>query len=138
MTKYTYILILATDVYGQAPFVCLQCSKYIVIGVVVVAITEFFLIKGVSVGLCDGILRQKNDHGVRGAPTVVCRKSVVESQRAVRPDNLGYAIHDALVRHLPRDWIRSLGHEPALDQIERHGKEGGRETGTQRRQDARR
>lgn len=98
----------------------------------------WILLKGISVGLCDGILRQKDNHGVRGATTVVGRKSVVESQGALRSQHLGYAIHNALVGHFPSHRIRPLGHESTLDQIERHGKESGREPGAQRRQDARR
>ena len=75
---------------------------------------------------------------MRGTSTVVSRKSVVESLWALRSKHLGYTIHNALVWHLSRHWVRSLGHESTLDQIERHGKERGREPSTQRRQDARR
>ncbi len=95
------------------------------------------LLESISVSLCDRVLRQKNDHGVRSASTVVCWKSIVESHWAICSQYLGYAIHDALVRQLPGDCIWFLGHKSTLDQIKRHGKSGSGESSTQRRQDTR-
>mmetsp|Transcript_9959 Transcript_9959/g.24012 ORF Transcript_9959/g.24012 Transcript_9959/m.24012 type:complete len:233 (+) Transcript_9959:356-1054(+) len=89
------------------------------------------LFECISVCLRDGILRQKNNHGVRCTSSVIGRKSIVKSQGALRSNHFDDTIRHALVGHFPCDGIGSLGHKSALNQVKRHGKKGRCETSTQ-------
>jgi hypothetical protein len=91
------------------------------------------LVEPFFVHLCNRFNGEQDNHGVRGAPTVVGRKTSKEANRSFLLGNLHGTIHDALVRQFAGHGIGLLRHEATLDQIKGETEQGRGKAGRGRR-----